>query len=381
VGGAYSSDKARLLPLWWNRCTDEITYCQSPQRARAIFATIDQVADTVQPWWRRGPVVAAAVLAVLAVELVFGWRSLLEALGQLRTPHWNWVAGALVAEIASMGSYARMQRALLRGAGTKVGIRRHVALAYAAHSLSATLPGGPLFSTTFNFQHLRRFGASSAVASWCIALSGVLSAGALVIIGAVFGILTRSTGSWHTLLFYMGGALLVAVGVRLVAQHPEWLIRPAQLLLGLVNRVRHRPVDTGQAGLTSFIDQLRSVRMRPAELTYAILLAVANWLLDALCLWMCCIALDAEGIHPSQLVIAYCAGMAAASVPIVPGGLGVVDGALVLGLVAGGLTTGSAVAAVVLYRLISFVFVIGTGWLVWLVMRSRAGTPPGVLAR
>ncbi|GAA2490854.1 lysylphosphatidylglycerol synthase transmembrane domain-containing protein [Winogradskya humida] len=339
------------------------------------------MADTVQPWWRRGPVVAAAVLAVLAVELVFGWRSLVEALGQLRTPHWNWVAGALVAEIASMGSYARMQRALLRGAGTKVGIRRHVALAYAAHSLSATLPGGPLFSTTFNFQHLRRFGASSAVASWCIALSGVLSAGALVVIGAVFGILTRSTGSWRTLLVYMGGALLVAVGVRLVAQHPEWLINPARMLLGLLNRVRHRPVDTGQAGLTSFIDQLRSVRMRPAELTYAILLAVANWLLDALCLWMCCIALDAEGIHPSQLVIAYCAGMAAASVPIVPGGLGVVDGALILGLVAGGLATGSAVAAVVLYRLISFVFVIGTGWLVWLVMRSRAGTPPGVMAR
>ncbi len=327
---------------------------------------------------------AAAIVAVLAVELVYGWRPLLGAFHQLRTPHWNWVAGALVAEIASMGSYARMQWALLRGAGTKIRMRRHVALTYAAHSLSVTLPGGPLFSTTFNFQQMRRFGASSAVASWCIALSGVMSAGALVVIGAVFGILSRSTGSWRTLLLYSAGALAVALGVRVVARRPQLLITPAQLLLSMVNRLRHRPGDTGHTRLTSFLDQLRSVRVKPADLSIAVVLAVANWLLDALCLWMCCIALDADGIHPVQLVIAYCAGMAAASVPIVPGGLGVVDGALILGLVAGGLTGSTAVAAVVLYRLISFGFVIGTGWLVWLVMRgrtARAGTPPGALAR
>jgi uncharacterized protein (TIRG00374 family) len=281
----------------------------------------------------------------------------------------------VLAEVASMGTFARMQQALLRGAGTRVPVRRHVALAYAAHSLSATLPGGPVFSTAFNFQTLRRYGASSAVASWCIALSGVLSAGALVVIGAVFGILTRSTGSWRTLLCYMAGALAVAFLVRLVAQHPEWLIGPADRLLSGVNRVRRRPSDSGRARLVSFVDQLRSVRVRPADFTIAVLLAVANWLLDALCLWMCCIAVNAEGIHPAQLVIAYCAGMAAASVPIVPGGLGVVDGALVLGLVAGGLTSGSALAAVVLYRLISFGFIIGAGWLVWLIMRARAGAP------
>ncbi|OJF14029.1 lysylphosphatidylglycerol synthase transmembrane domain-containing protein [Couchioplanes caeruleus] len=339
------------------------------------------MADTTPPWWRRGPVVAAVVVLILLTELIIGWRPLMEAIDQLRTPQWNWVAGALVAEVASMGSYARMQRALLRGAGTKVQVRKHVALAYAAHSLSATLPGGPVFSTTFNFQHMRRFGASPAVASWCIALSGVLSTGALVVIGAVFGILTRSTGSWQTLLTYMGGALLVALTVRLLAQHPEWLIRPARLLLSGANRIRRRPPAAGHARLAGFVDQLRSVRVRPLDFAYAVLLAVANWLLDALCLWMCCIAVGADDIGPAPLVIAYCAGMAAASVPIVPGGLGVVDGALILGLVAGGLATGSAVAAVVLYRLISFGFIIGMGWLVWAVMRARARTPRGVPAR
>ena len=151
------------------------------------------------PWWRRGPVVVAIVVLILGAELILGWSALVGALTELRAPRWGWVLGAVAAEVASMGTYARMQRALLRGAGTKVSIRKHVATAYAAHSLSATLPGGPVFSTTFNFQQMRRFGASAAVASWCIALSGVLSTGALVVIGSAGGILTRHSGSWHSL--------------------------------------------------------------------------------------------------------------------------------------------------------------------------------------
>ncbi|MGK5680527.1 lysylphosphatidylglycerol synthase transmembrane domain-containing protein [Actinoplanes sp. URMC 104] len=326
------------------------------------------------PWWRRGPTVAVVVVLVLGAELTLGWSALAGALHQLRAPHWNWVAAAVAAELASMGTYARMQRALLRGAGTKVSVKKHVATAYAAHSLSATLPGGPVFSTTFNFQQLRRFGASPAVASWCIALSGVLSAGALVVIGAVGGLLARNTGSWHTLVAYAVAALLVAFGVRQLAERPQLLDRPVRAVLGGVNRVRRRPPEHGHDRLVGFVEQLREVRVHPANFAAAVALALLNWLFDALCLWLCCVAVGAGGINPVSLVIAYCAGMAAASVPIVPGGLGVVDGALVLGLVAGGLVSAHAVAAVVLYRLISFGFIIGLGWLVWLVIRHRHRT-------
>jgi len=323
------------------------------------------------PWWRRGPTVAVLVVAVLGAELVLGWSSLAGALTQLREPHWKWVAAAIVVELASMGTYARMQRALLRGAGTRVSMRKHVATAYAAHSLSATLPGGPVFSTTFNFQQLRRYGASPAVASWCVALSGVLSTGALVVIGAVGALLARNTGTWHSLVGYAVAAVVVAFGVRQLAEHPQSLDRPVRALLSGVNRVRRRPPEHGHAKLLGFVEQLREVRVRPVHFAVAVTLALLNWLFDALCLWLCCVAVGAGEISPVSLVIAYCAGMAAASVPIVPGGLGVVDGALVLGLIAGGLAGSHAVAAVVLYRLISFGFIIGLGWLVWLAIRSK----------
>ncbi len=323
------------------------------------------------PWWRRGPVVAGFVVLILGAELIIGWSALSGALAQLRAPRWNWVAAAVVAELISMGAYARMQRALLRGAGTRVSLRRHVTTAYAAHSLSATLPGGPVFSTTFNFQQLRRFGASAAVASWCVALSGVLSTGALVVIGAAGGILARHTGSWHTLVGYAVAALLIAFGVRLLAGRPELLDRPVRAMLAGVNRLRRRPPGHGHDRLLGFVAQLREVRVHPVNFAMAVVLALLNWLFDALCLWLCCVAVGAGEINPVNLVIAYCAGMAAASLPIVPGGLGVVDGALILGLIAGGLTSPLAVAAVVLYRLISFGFIIGLGWLFWLVIRAR----------
>ncbi|WP_213451786.1 lysylphosphatidylglycerol synthase transmembrane domain-containing protein [Rhizomonospora bruguierae] len=334
--------------------------------------------------WRQ-ITITIAVLGVLTVELVVGWPSLAAALAQLRTPSPAWLAAAVAAEVASMGVFARMQRRLLRSAGTRVHLARHVALAYAAHSLSVTLPGGPVFSTTFTFRQLRRFGASAAVASWCVALSGVLSTGALIVIGAAVGILARSGGGWTTLGGCLATALVIVLAIRVLAQHPQCLASPAARLMAGVNRLRGRPREHGADRVTALVDQILAVRIRPMDLSMAAAFAIANWLLDAACLLLCCRAVGAQGITVVQLVIAYAAGMAAASIPLVPGGLGVVDGALVLGLVAGGLPASGAIAAVVLYRLVSFGFIIGAGWVFWLIIR-RAGFPPepqerGVLAR
>jgi uncharacterized protein (TIRG00374 family) len=98
---------------------------------------------------------------------------------------------------------------------------------------------------------------------------------------------------------------------------------------------------------------------------------VLNWLLDAVGLWMCFQAVSDTPINATQVLLAFCAGMAAATLTIVPAGLGIIDSALIFGLVTGGAPTATAIAAVVLYRIISFGFIIGSGWITWLVMRRR----------
>jgi putative heme transporter len=323
--------------------------------------------------WRL--IVLGVVATILVAEAVWAWPDLVEALGQLRSPHPGLVLVAVLAAIASMRAYARMQRRLLRSAGIRVPLIRHVQLAYAAHSLSVTLPGGPAFSTTFNYRQMRRFGASSGVASWCIALSGILSATALALISAAAGLAAGGTPAWPTLAGLLTAVVLITVGVTRIVRSPGTLDRITRGGLAGVNKVRRRPREHGVERITGFLDQLRAVRLGPAHATVAVTYAVANWLLDAVCLWMCCLAVGAEEITTTQLLVAYCAGMAAASLPVVPGGLGVIDSALILGMVAGGLPGSTAIAAVVLYRLISLGFIVGAGWIIWLLMKRRNPAP------
>jgi len=320
-----------------------------------------------RPGWRIAGY--TAIVALLGVELIVGWPSLVDAFAQFRTPHLGWLAAAVLAATGSMRAYARMQRRLLRSAGLRVSLLRHIELAYAAHSLSVTLPGGPAFSTSFNYQQMRRFGATPAVATWCIALSGCMSAAALAMLGALAGLGAQGRADWTT--FAVELALVAAGGYAVyhLIRHPNALARAGALADHLLDRIRR---TSAERPVATFLAQVRTVPVRPLHLTMAAAYAFANWLLDALCLWTSCAAVGVTDLTATHLLIAYCAGMAAGSaLPVVPGGLGVIDTALILGLVAGGLGTDLAIAAVLLYRIISLGFIIGTGWIVWLIIRYR----------
>ena len=67
------------------------------------------------------------------------------------------------------------------------------------------------------------------------------------------------------------------------------------------------------------------------------------------------------------LLLAYGVRIAAGSISITPGGLGVVEGALAVALMGVGMQRPSAVAAVLLYRFVSFWMVTGVGWTVYLL--------------
>ncbi|GAA4606454.1 uncharacterized membrane protein YbhN (UPF0104 family) [Actinoplanes octamycinicus] len=321
---------------------------------------------------RRIRLVAVILLvAVFTAELVLAWPSLAAAFGELRAPRPGWVALALLAGIGAMNAYARMQRRVLLSAGVRAPLHRHAALAYAAHSLNETLPGGPAFSTRFNYQQMRRLGATPAVASWAIALSGILSAAALAVVTAGAALAGHGQPAWTSLALLGGLILLLTVGIRQVARRPERVERAARAVLGRVPWLRRR-----ETGVVDFLRQLRAARLTPGHAAAAGVFAVLNWLLDAACLWLCFQAIGGGRISVTQLLLAFCAAYAAGTITIVPGGLGIIDSALILGLLAGGVGTSTAIATVVLYRIISFGFIIGAGWVIWSVMRRRSRSAP-----
>jgi hypothetical protein len=80
--------------------------------------------------------------------------------------------------------------------------------------------------------------------------------------------------------------------------------------------------------------------------------------------------------HPSQerhgaLLIAYAAGQLATLLPITPGGLGVTEGSMAVTLAAYGGGMAAAVAAVLLYRLITYWAVLPAGGICYLSLRRR----------
>ncbi|MBV8996563.1 MAG: UPF0104 family protein, partial [Pseudonocardiales bacterium] len=92
---------------------------------------------------------------------------------------------------------------------------------------------------------------------------------------------------------------------------------------------------------------------------------------DAGCLAACAAALSVHGLTLPLLLVAYTAGMATSGLSLIPGGIGVVEPALILALVAGGVPAAAAMPAVVLYRLISLVGVVAAGWIVFAVQQWR----------
>ena len=90
------------------------------------------------------------------------------------------------------------------------------------------------------------------------------------------------------------------------------------------------------------------------------------------------LAIDAP-IPWTGLLLAYGAGQLAATLPITPGGLGVVEGSITVALVAFGGAETSTAYAVLLYRIISFWFILVLGWLAH--RRDGARGPAGTLAR
>ena len=320
-------------------------------------------------------VVVATVILLLLAELVAGWPWIVSTLESFQAPVWTWFGLALVADVASMGAYARMQRRLLHVGGTSVSLPSAAALAYASHSLSDTLPGGPAFSAVFSFRRMRQLGASAGVASWAIAFSGAISTGALVVVGAAAGLLVTGRTDTGALVAYVAVAVLLVLTVRAFNRRPGLVTRSATRAVRAINRMLRHDPRRGVVRVQRLIADITAIRIRPRDFSLVAVLAIVNWLLDALCLYLCLVAVGVDDASPAAVLLAYTAGMAALSVPIVPGGLGVVDAALVLGLVAGGTSPADAIAATILFRVITLGLIIGAGWVVWGFTRSPRETP------
>jgi pimeloyl-ACP methyl ester carboxylesterase len=318
-----------------------------------------------------GVAAAGAALAAVTVAGVAERTAVAASFTVLVHLQWLWIPAAVGLETASMAAFAIMLRRLLAAGGARVGVRPMLATAYAANAVSVSVPlAGPALATAFTFRRFTRQGADAPVAGWSLLAGGVISsvAAALIVVGggvAAGNILV-------TAVTVPGGVLAVALLVAAVAavRRPRLrgaLERPAGWLLRQGSRMLRRPVAEPGQTIQAWAQRLGSLQLSPSGWLTATGLALANWLADVAVL---AVSIHAAGatIPWRDLLLVYGSGIAAQSLNITPGGLGVTEGSLSLALVATGLGTSQALAAVLLYRLASFWLVALAGWLVvfWL---------------
>ncbi|MGH9069195.1 MAG: lysylphosphatidylglycerol synthase transmembrane domain-containing protein [Acidimicrobiales bacterium] len=315
-------------------------------------------------WARRG--LAVGLLGAGLFALYDERRQVSRAASLLTDLNWPWVAAGAGAEIASMVVFARLQRFLLRAGGADIGLGSMVEITLAGNALSVSVPGGAVWSASFTFEQLRRRGADRALAVWVL-----LSAGAL----ASFGLfLLLATGVWiagpvgpaadfRLPALGLASIPLVVATIALATRHSRTVHRAGSALLAAAE---HRLPHGGQAAtaLGSLTVRLRAVQPGAGDWLGGLSLALLNWAFDATCLAACLAAL---GVHVPWrgLLVAYGLAQVGASLPVTPGGLGVVEGSLSFALMAYGVDAGQAVAVVLLYRILSFWALVPIGWGAW----------------
>jgi pimeloyl-ACP methyl ester carboxylesterase len=106
--------------------------------------------------------------------------------------------------------------------------------------------------------------------------------------------------------------------------------------------------------------------------------ALFNWLTDA---GVLAVSVGAVGavVPWRDLLLVYAAGVTAKGLAVTPGGLAITEGAISVSLVASGVRTSQALAAAVLYRVVSFWLVAVAGWVTLLVLRTRRPLLPAAL--
>jgi putative heme transporter len=273
--------------------------------------------------------------------------------------NWYWVVLAFAAELASVPPLAEAQRIVLRTGGTEADRVQMNQVTLASNAISLSVPGGVALAEGYAYTRYRRFGANVAVAAWAELAAGAIAFSGLAAI-ALVGAVIAGGGAETILLPLLSVVLAGSVGAALLFRHPVLLVHGldwAESNLGptgdLLGRVTKRFRESART--------LVNVRPTIGQWGAAWGLSVVNWLLDVVCL---ALAFEAVGsrIPWGAVLLAFAGSKVVTSIGITPGGLGVVEGGLVATFVAYGLPGADAGAAVLVYRALTLIGLVGIGW-------------------
>lgn len=285
--------------------------------------------------------------------------------------HWHWLLVSVAAEVGSIGALSWLQQKLLRVGHLPVTVRDLLPVTMASNAVAQSLPAGTLFAEGYAFRQYQRLGAGRSLGVWAELSAGAIASAALAAVAVAGAAVVGTSLKWSLL-----PALSVVLAGALVACG---LFRRAPLLSRLIARILRlieRALPPSLCGhlrsaeeATRRMDQFQpSVGLWLACIAAAIL----NWMMDAVVLVMGLLTVGAP-VPWRGVLLSYAAAQLLVELPVTPGGLGLVEGGLVEVLTRFHVPFSQATAGTLMYRAISYWFLLIVGWAAagWLTWRNR----------
>lgn len=335
----------------------------APRRAARDGAT-----HTTWYWVRT---VASVGLLAAAVALIAAQGATLRrSITRLAGLDTGWLVVAVAAEGGSMVAFGRLQQRLLAAGGSTIRLPTMVAITTASNALTGTLPGGFAWAAAWFYDQLGARGVSRFLRVWVFFVAGGVSSFALFVVIAAGVEIAGTRGPFSSLRWLV--LLLAVVPVVVVAVEVLRDRRPVSFLVGWVGGRVEQRVPGGPRlleGARQLVARFTAVRLGPGGWAEVLSLALANWLLDGV---VVVASLEALGVHVpwDGILVVYGLTQISASIPITPGGIGVVEGSMVALLLAYGVPWDGALAPALLYRIVSFWSLVPVGWGVWSVLEA-----------
>lgn len=322
----------------------------------------------IRPYLRVAFALAAIGIAVWVLS--DHTAELADASSYLTHIRWEWVALAVVLELLSIVSYAFVQQELLAAGGVKAPLGWLTSVTLANIAITNSLPTGSIVATIFTYRQYRNRGSDEILAGWAILALLVVTSVTLAVLAACGVAIAGSESSNLDLVSVTIGVLFVTLVVAALFVQRRILLYLLLWSVSVLKSVSPRIAVRPEHVVKNLVLRLDAVRASPLQILMALGWGFLNWILDCSCLVFSFFALGV-GVPWRGLLLAYGAGQLAANLPITPGGLGVVEGSITVALVVYGGQLRVVVAAVVLYRIMSFWGELPIGWFSWAWLARR----------
>jgi uncharacterized protein (TIRG00374 family) len=300
--------------------------------------------------------------------LLFGKRGeLTAALHHLAGASRAWLAAAIAAETLSLLTYAWLQQRVLRLSGTVIALPGLFLLSLANDAIACSVPGEPAVSSAYRYRYYRRYGATGASAGWTIftvLIAQAIGMSLVLLLGVVLA-LAGSTSTLGAGVTVIGLGVVLGAGAILIRR--DLMLRLASAAIRgldrLTRRLNGRP-DSGRsiaARIERTLTRMREIPLSPRSTVAVVAMATAAWGCDFLCL-VCSFRVVHAHVPWHALLLAYGVAQVVGSLPVVPGGFGIVEGSLAVVLVAYGVGQVTAVSAVLAFRIVNYWLAIAVGW-------------------